>query len=612
MKFYDKVQIICTSGNGWNGATSARREAGVPYGWPNGGNGGHGGSVIFQADSNYNTLIHLRFQKERAAKEWGPGESTDKYGKSAEDLIIPVPVGSVIKVIDNSIVFADTEDEEDGRVAIRRNENGEVFDDDEEDMDDDHNPNSSWSIAIGRDEPKVVYHLTNHGDTYTICYGGQGGAGNMHFKNSHVQYPDFSLLGEPGQEKIVEIELQLLADVGLIGMPSVGKSSIINSVCNTKAKVAEYHFTTLIPNLGSVKYNDEGRNIIDIPGLVEWASDGKWLGNEFLRHVLKARLFAFVLDITRWDEGITEFGKLRKEILHYISTRFVWSSEFGFDIESISYVLDTENNQIILRIYDQEERLVLEKWIMRIVNKIDEVMDEEILTEYKNQLMKHIIASFAWSDLENKINKKSLELLISHNIFEYSTILDQLKKPLLQIMMEKLKNIIPFNIHFDPVEARKMERKKRVEEIGSLDDESTQKVLSDLWFQLQDFATIFGENEEIDREDEEEEELDEYGEVVMKDDVVEVSEDERVKKLFKLYDPEVTRLWFQLPWWKVLAEERFRRVIKQQWVHKWLWKAWVKNGDILWIVWDYNSKKHVVCTYALGTTKTSYKHQKLT
>lgn len=610
MKFYDKVQIICTSGNGWNGATSARREAGVPYGWPNGGNGGHGWSVIFQADSNYNTLIHLRFQKERTAKEWGPWESTDKYGKSAEDLIIPVPVGSIIKVIDNEYIWFHTEDKDDEVIPVRRNENGEVFDDEDEDDFSTENENNSYSSWYG--SAKVVYHLTNHGDTYTICYGWQGGAGNMHFKNSHVQYPDFSLLGEPGQEKTVEIELQLLADVGLIGMPSVGKSSIINSVCNTKAKVAEYHFTTLVPNLGSVKYNDEGRNIIDIPGLVEWASEGKWLGNDFLRHVLKARLFAFVLDITRWDEGIMEFGKLRKEILHYISTRFVWSSEFGFKIESISFVLYTENNQIILRIYDQDERLVLEKWILRIVNKIDEVMDEEILSEYKNQLMRHIIESFAWSDLENKINKKSLESLISHNIFEYSTILDQLKKPLLQIMMEKLQNITPFNIHFDPVEARKLERKRRVEEIGNLDDESTQKVLSDLWFQLQDFATIFGENEEVDREDDQEEELDEYGEVVVKDDVIEASEDERVKKLFKLYDPEVSRLWYQLPWWKVLAEERFRRVIKQQGVHKWLWKAWVKNGDILWIVWDYNSKKHVVCAYALGTSKTSYKHQKLT
>ena len=345
---------------------------------------------------------------------------------------------------------------------------------------------------------------------------------------------------------------------------------------------------------------------------MEWASEGKWLGNEFLRHVLKARLFAFVLDITRWDEGITEFGKLRKEILHYIATRFVGSAEFGFDIESISFVLESEHNQIILRIYDQEERLLIEKWIFRIVNKIDEVMDDEILSEYKSQLLKHIVNIFTHSDIKNTLPKKSMNDLIVHNIFEYSTILDQLKKPLLQLMMEKMKNIQPFHVHFDPIEARKLERKKWVEEIGSLDEEKTQNVLSDLWFQLQDFATIFGENEEVDREEEEEEELDEYGEVIVKEEIVEDVSDERVKKLFKLYEPEVTRLWYQLPWWKVLAEERFWRVIKQQGIHKWLQKYGVKNGDILWIVWDYNSKKHVVCTYALGTTKTSYKHQKLT
>jgi GTPase involved in cell partitioning and DNA repair len=600
MKFYDKVQIICISGNGGDGATSARRESGVPYGGPNGGNGGHGGSVVFQADSNYNTLLHLRMKKEWASQDGGPGESTDKYGKSAEDLIIPVPVWSIIKIV--------TTTESD---VVEEDENKYNFKEEYDDFEDDFIEPTEKHV-----ETTIVYHFVEHGEQFTICRWWLGGAWNMHFKNSQVQYPDFSLMGEPGQKKHIEIELQLLADVGLIGMPSVGKSSIINSVSNTKAKVAEYHFTTLIPNLWSVKHNGESWNIIDIPGLVEWASEWKWLGNEFLRHVLKARLFAFVLDITRWDEGIFEFGKLWNEILTYIHSRFIGSQEFGFMINDIRFDLEIIDNQTILQIYDQDDRLLLQKSIAWIVNKIDEAMDEEILTQYKSQLIDHALEAFNKTWLLKDKKKSQHKQALSHQVFEYSTILEQFKKPLLQFMFEKIQGIQPFSVHFDPVEAAKLERKRWIEKIWTLEDEEVVDTLSELWFYVQDFAAQASDYGVIeDEEDEEEDDNEsEYENDTEEADLPVPVEKDVIwpKKVFKLYEREVTRLWYQLPWWKVLAEEWFWRVMKQQGLHKWLNKVWVKNGDILRVVGDYNSNKHVIFMYMLWSTKTSYKHQKLT
>jgi GTP-binding protein len=594
MKFYDKVNITCVSGKWWDGATAARREAGVPYGGPSGGNGGHGGSVIFQADSNYNTLLHLRFQKERTAQEGFPGESADKYGKSAEDLIIPVPVGSIICIVD----------------AIESNDNQN--DESEEYEDEDLSGEDNLELKAKKQEPRtIVYHFTEHGEQYKVCKWGIGGAGNMHFKNSLVQYPDFSLFGEPGQKKMIEVELQLLADVWLIGMPSVGKSSIINSISNSKAKVAEYHFTTLVPNLGSVKRNDTGRNIIDIPGLVEGASEGKGLWNEFLRHVLKARLFAFVLDISRWDEGIKEFGILWNEIIAYIKTRFVWSMEFGYEITDIRFALTTKNNQLILYIYDQDDNLLLQKGIVWIVNKIDEVMDDEIINEYKNQLIEHIIKTFEERKIKDLKTKDILNVL-NKQIMEYSTILDNLKKPLLQFMYEKLQGIEEYIVRFDPVEAKKLESNRSIELIGTIDEEDVQDLLSDLWYQIQEREQPDGFEDEDFEDEEELEESDDEEVVVIKEKQNNQKEAVHVKQLFRISERELNRLAYQMHWWKVLAEEWFWRVMKQQGMHKRLNKSWVKTWDLLRVVADYDSNKHIIFPYMLGTGKTSYRVQKLT
>lgn len=577
MKFYDKVQIVVQSGKGWDWATSARREAWVPYGGPNWGNGGHGWAVIFEADRNYNTLLHLKFQKIRTAWVGFPGESADKYGKSADDLIIYVPVWSVIKVVQTA---DDLHIDGTGNLLLQEK-------------------------LYNKESDKIIYHFTEHWEQFTVCKGGLGWAGNMHFKNSQVQYPDFSLMGEPGQKKMIEIELQLLADIGLIGTPSVGKSSIINSISNTKAKVAEYHFTTLIPKLGSVIRDDTSRNIIDIPGLVQGASSGKWLGNEFLRHVLKARLFAFVLDASRWDEGIGEFGVLRTELISYIKNRFVGSFEFGYEITDIQYKLKIVHNQIILYIYDQNDNILLQKWIIWIINKIDEVWDSEVIWEYQKQLQKHIMQSIG-SKLDRTLDATTMEKVLEEQIIVYSIILDERKKPLLQFITQKLSSIEPFEMHFDPVAASHLENAKSVECVGSLEDEEIQDLLDILWFRAQERETVIADDHTDTEEWDESSELDED------DEDLQIESATQTRKLYKVYDKELTRLAYQLPWGKVLAEERFWRVMKQQGIHRWLGKAWVLNGDLLRVVSDYDTNKHIVFPYVLGTTKTSYKTQKLT
>jgi GTP-binding protein len=197
---------------------TGRREAGVPLGGPSGGNGGDGGSVVLRASKDENTLQSYRYKANFKAKPGEPGKSKDQYGANAENLVLTVPVGTIIR---------------------------------------------------DKETDEILHAFAEDGEQWTAVYGGEGGVGNMHFKDSVHQYPNFCLLGEPGNKKEIVLELQLLADVALIGTPSVGKTSLINTISNTKAKVADYPFTTLVPNLGSVTVQDIHFNVIDIPGLIK-------------------------------------------------------------------------------------------------------------------------------------------------------------------------------------------------------------------------------------------------------------------------------------------------------------------------------------------------------
>ena len=246
--FTDYAKIIIKSGNGGDGAITFRREKYVAAGGPDGGDGGRGGSVYFRVDPNANTLIDFRYSKKFKAQNGENGSGGNKYGKSGEDLYIDVPLGTIIK------------DAETG---------------------------------------KVVADLSKENQVELVLNGGRGGKGNSHFATATRQVPRFAQAGEDGEEKEVILELKLLADVGLLGFPNVGKSTFLSVVTDAKPKIANYHFTTIEPNLGVVKTkNGDSFVIADIPGIIEGASEGVGLGIQFLRHVERTRLLLHVIDVS--------------------------------------------------------------------------------------------------------------------------------------------------------------------------------------------------------------------------------------------------------------------------------------------------------------------------
>jgi len=265
MKFLDQAKIHIESGNGGNGCVSFRREKYVEFGGPNGGNGGKGGNVIIKCVDGLNTLIDYRYRQHFKAKNGGPGMGSDKTGRSGEDTIIEVPRGTLILEEDNEEVIAD---------------------------------------IIDKDQ------------SLTILKGGNGGFGNAHFKNSENQTPRTANDGENGQEKWIWLRLKLIADIGLIGLPNAGKSTLISTVSEAKPKIADYPFTTLNPVLGIAKYNNNELVIADIPGLIKGAHEGKGLGDRFLGHIERCNLLLHLIDANDSDV-INSWKTVRNEISAY-------------------------------------------------------------------------------------------------------------------------------------------------------------------------------------------------------------------------------------------------------------------------------------------------------
>ena len=267
--FTDYTKIIIKSGDGGNGAATFRREKYVAAGGPDGGDGGNGGNIYFQVDKDKNTLIDFRYNKKFKAKNGENGSGSHCNGKYGEDLYIKVPIGTVVKDVETGKVIAD---------------------------------------------------LSEPGQTELILKGGRGGRGNSHFATSTRQAPRFSEDGEKGEEKEIILELKLLADVGLLGFPNVGKSTFLSIVTDAKPKIANYHFTTLEPNLGVVKTKDgSGFVIADIPGIIEGASEGVGLGIQFLRHVERTRLLLHFLDVSGQEgrDPVEDFYAINKELEKY-------------------------------------------------------------------------------------------------------------------------------------------------------------------------------------------------------------------------------------------------------------------------------------------------------
>lgn len=246
--FVDEVEIRVEAGNGGDGCTAFRREKFVPMGGPYGGNGGHGSDIIFKADEGLHTLLDLRYQKLIKGKKGENGKGKNQHGKGAEPVIIKVPQGTVVTDLDTGMIIAD---------------------------------------LSKKDQEEI------------IAKGGRGGRGNTAFKTQTNTAPDYSENGEEGEKKNLKVEVKMLADVGLVGLPSVGKSTIISMVSRSKPKIAAYHFTTLKPNLGVVKASD-GRSFVmaDLPGLIEGASEGEGLGDKFLKHIERTKVIAHVIDMS--------------------------------------------------------------------------------------------------------------------------------------------------------------------------------------------------------------------------------------------------------------------------------------------------------------------------
>lgn len=254
MKFVDEATIDVVAGDGGNGCMSFRREKFIPFGGPNGGDGGRGGSVYAVADRNINTLIDYRYARRHEARRGENGRGSDQFGAAAEDIVLRMPVGTIIRDAETGDVLAE---------------------------------------MLEPDQPVL------------IAKGGDGGFGNLHFKTSTNRAPRQKTPGWPGESKKLQLELRVLADVGLLGMPNAGKSTLITAISNARPKIADYPFTTLHPNLGVVRVGpDQSFVVADIPGLIEGASEGAGLGTLFLRHLQRTGLLLHVVDLAPFDDSI--------------------------------------------------------------------------------------------------------------------------------------------------------------------------------------------------------------------------------------------------------------------------------------------------------------------
>ncbi len=298
--FLDTVTIYCKAGNGGDGAVSFHREKYIPKGGPDGGDGGRGGSIYFEADPSVNTLIEFRYNQHFRAGNGERGQGATKTGASGKDIIIKVPRGTVIKDAESGGILAD------------------VFD---------------------------------YGERILIFKGGRGGRGNARFCTSTRRAPSFAENGEPTVERKLRLELKTIADVGLVGFPNVGKSTLLSVISAARPKIADYHFTTLSPNLGVVRYDDESFVAADIPGLIEGAADGLGLGHEFLRHIERVRLILHVVDVSGSEgrDPFEDYTAIRKELKNY--------SEKLYDLPEIVVANKTDLVTEEKQITDFEEKI---------------------------------------------------------------------------------------------------------------------------------------------------------------------------------------------------------------------------------------------------------------
>ena len=347
--FVDECTVELFAGNGGDGCLAFRREKFVEMGGPFGGNGGHGSNIIFKADEGLNTLIDLRYKRVIKGQKGNNGEGKGKTGANASDIIIKVPVGTVITDMDSNLIIAD---------------------------------------------------LTKNNEEVIVASGGRGGRGNIAFATKNNPAPNFAENGEPGEYRKVRVELKLLADVGLVGLPSVGKSTIISKISAAKPKIASYHFTTLVPNLGVVKVR-EGKSFVvaDLPGLIEGASNGEGLGIEFLKHIERTRVIAHVIDISGIEgrDPINDYYTIKKELENYnpsINKRPEIIIANKFENELYKENLKKFKQKIKSPIF--EVRAITGEGLDKVVNELSNMLDniEKVELYDENRFENHILYQF--------------------------------------------------------------------------------------------------------------------------------------------------------------------------------------------------------------------------
>jgi len=327
--FVDEVILRVEAGNGGDGCCAFRREKFVPMGGPYGGNGGHGSDIIFKVDEGLHTLLDLRYQKTIKAPKGENGRGKNQHGKGAEATIVKVPLGTVVTDLDTGLVLAD---------------------------------------------------LSHKDDQEVIARGGRGGRGNTAFKTQTNTAPDYAENGEEGEKKNLKVEVKMLADVGLVGLPSVGKSTIISCISASKPKIAAYHFTTLNPNLGVTKSSD-GRSFVvaDLPGLIEGASHGEGLGDKFLRHIERTRVIAHVVDMAGSEgrDPYEDFQLINKELEEYnplLLKKPMIVIANKMDLDGADKNLLEFKKKVDLDIY--EVSAAMNKGLQVVVDKLADLLDE--------------------------------------------------------------------------------------------------------------------------------------------------------------------------------------------------------------------------------------------
>ena len=347
--FVDEVTVELFAGNGGDGCLAFRREKFVEMGGPFGGNGGHGANIIFKADEGLNTLVDLRYKRVIKGEKGKNGEGKGKTGANAEDIIIKVPIGTVVTDMETNLIIAD---------------------------------------------------LTKNNEEAIVASGGRGGRGNIAFATKSNPAPNFAENGEPGEYRKVKVELKLLADVGLVGLPSVGKSTIISKISAAKPKIAAYHFTTLVPNLGVVKVR-EGKSFVvaDLPGLIEGASQGEGLGIEFLKHIERTRVIAHVIDISGIEgrDPINDYYTIKKELENYnpsINKRPEIVIANKFEDELYKENLKKFKQKIKVPVF--EVRAITSEGLDKVVNELSNMLDkiEKIPLYDETKFENHILYQF--------------------------------------------------------------------------------------------------------------------------------------------------------------------------------------------------------------------------